>query len=43
VTLFVLKSVKTLSEAELSQFAKLYPHNAMPVQPLSDRVVQESK
>jgi carbonic anhydrase len=43
VTWFVLKSPNTLSEAELSQFAKLYPHNARPVQPLNDRSVQESK
>jgi len=43
VTWFVLKSVNALSEAELSQFAKLYPHNARPVQPLNDRIVKESK
>ena len=43
VTWFVLKHPVTESAVEVAQFAKLYPHNARPVQPLHGRVVQESK
>jgi carbonic anhydrase len=39
---FVLKSPTTLSNAEIAQFGKVYPHNARPTQPLNGRVIQES-
>jgi carbonic anhydrase len=42
VTWFVLKMPTTISTAELAVFAKLYPLNARPVQPLNGRVVQET-
>jgi carbonic anhydrase len=43
VTWFVLKTPTSISAAEIGQFAKIYAHNARPVQPLNDRVVQETK
>jgi len=36
---FVLKSPVSLSSAEISTFAKLYPSNARPLQPLSGRQI----
>ena len=42
VTWLVLKTAKTLSKEELESFARLYPHNARPVQPLNDRKVLAS-
>jgi carbonic anhydrase len=39
VTWFVLETPTTLSSSELAVFARLYPHNARPVQPLNDRKV----
>jgi carbonic anhydrase len=39
VTWFVLKTPETLSNRELTSFAKIYPNNARPVQPLNDRKV----
>jgi len=43
VTWFVLEQPVAVSATEIDQFAKLYPHNARPTQPLNDRTVQESK
>jgi carbonic anhydrase len=43
VTWFVLKTPVELSAAEIAAFAKLYPHNARPIQPLNGRPVLESK
>jgi carbonic anhydrase len=43
VTWFVLKTPVEASPAEVATFAKLYPHNARPVQPLNGRQVLESK
>jgi carbonic anhydrase len=43
VTWFVLKSPAQISKDQVAAFAKKYPHNARPVQPLNGRVVQMSK
>lgn len=43
VTWFVLKAPAELSKTEVAAFAKKYPHNARPVQPLNGRVVQMTK
>lgn len=43
VTWFVLKKPITLSEEQIDAFAKLYPNDARPVQPLNGRVVKESR
>jgi carbonic anhydrase len=43
VTWFVLKTPMEVSTEEISAFAKLYPHDVRPLQPLNGRVVQESK
>ena len=43
VTWFVLQHQGEVSKAEVDAFAKRYPHNARPVQPLNGRVVQASK
>jgi carbonic anhydrase len=43
VTWFVLKHPVTVTGEEIEQFAKLYRHDARPIQPLYDRVVLESK
>jgi carbonic anhydrase len=40
---FVLKAPATLSADELAAFAKIYPANARPPQPLNGRVVVSSK
>jgi carbonic anhydrase len=32
-----------LSSEQIDTFAKIYPHNARPIQPLGDRVVKASK
>jgi carbonic anhydrase len=42
VTWFVLKAPVQVSAEQVAAFSKRYPHNARPVQPLGDRVVQES-
>ena len=39
VTWFVLKSPTVVSADEIERFAKLYPMNARPVQPLNGREV----
>ncbi len=43
VTWFVLKTPMTISAADIGAFAKLYPHDVRPVQPLNGRVVKESQ
>ena len=43
VTWYVLKSHETLSGAQLATFAKLYPHNARPLQPANGREILETK
>jgi carbonic anhydrase len=42
VAWFVLKNPTTLSPGEIERFARLYPMNARPVQPLNGRVVRAS-
>jgi carbonic anhydrase len=39
----VLKTPMEVSTEEISAFAKLYPHDVRPLQPLNGRVVQESE
>jgi len=43
VTWYVLKSHETLSGEQLGTFAKLYPHNARPIQPANGREILETK
>jgi carbonic anhydrase len=43
VTWFVLKTPVDISAEEINAFAKLYPHDVRPVQPLNGRVVKESQ
>ena len=43
VTWFVLKEPLPISAEEIAQFAKLYPNDARPTQPLYDRVVKETR
>jgi carbonic anhydrase len=43
VTWFVLKKPITVSPAQISAFAKLYPDDVRPPQPLNGRVVKESR
>jgi carbonic anhydrase len=43
VTWFVLKTPVDISAEEISAFAKLYPHDVRPPQPLNGRVVKESR
>jgi carbonic anhydrase len=43
VTWFVLKTPIDISADEISAFAKLYPHDVRPPQPLNGRVVQETR
>jgi carbonic anhydrase len=38
-----LKTPTEISSAEIGQFARLYPHNARPVQPLNGRTVLKTK
>jgi len=42
VTWFVLKAPVTISKEQAAAFARLYEHNARPLQPLNGRVVRES-
>jgi carbonic anhydrase len=42
VTWFVLKIPVDISAKQIEAFAKLYPHNVRPLQPLNGRVVKES-
>ena len=43
VTWFVLKTPVEISQAQIDAFARLYPHDVRPIQPLNGRVVQESE
>ena len=43
VTWFVLKTPVNISAEQVDAFAKLYPHDVRPVQPLNGRVVKESQ
>jgi len=43
VTWFVLKTTDTLSSDEVAAFAKHYPMNARPLQPVNGREIKESK
>jgi carbonic anhydrase len=43
VTWFVLKTPMDISAEEINAFAKLYPHDVRPLQPLNGRVVKESQ
>jgi carbonic anhydrase len=43
VAWFVLKIPVDISAAQISAFAKLYPHDVRPVQPLNGRVVKGSR
>ena len=40
---FVLKTPLNISKEEISAFARLFPHDVRPVQPLNGRIVQESR
>lgn len=40
---FVLKTPATLSAKQIATFAKLWPNDARPVQPINGRVVEESR
>ncbi len=40
---FVLKTPMEISAEEIKAFAKVYPHDVRPVQPLNGRVVEESR
>jgi carbonic anhydrase len=39
----VLKTPMDISAEEISAFAKLYPHDVRPPQPLNGRVVKQSQ
>jgi carbonic anhydrase len=43
VTWFVLKTPITVSPEQIGAFAKLYPNDVRPLQPLNGRIVKESK
>lgn len=43
VTWFVLRTPVELPPAQIAAFARLYPHDVRPVQPLGDRVVRTSR
>jgi carbonic anhydrase len=43
VTWFVLKTPMEISAEQINAFAKLYPHNVRPIQPLNGRAVGEGK
>ena len=43
VTWLVMKEPVTISKEQAAAFARLYEHNARPIQPLNDRTVLESK
>ena len=40
---YILKAPMELSPAQIAAFAKLFPHDIRPIQPLNGRVVQESE
>jgi carbonic anhydrase len=43
VTWFVMKTAIEISSEQIDEFAKHYPHDVRPVQPLNGRVVEESQ
>jgi carbonic anhydrase len=43
VAWFVLKTPVDISAEQINAFARLYPHDVRPIQPLNGRVVQESQ
>jgi carbonic anhydrase len=43
VTWFVLQTPVEISPEEINAFAKLYPHDVRPIQPLNGRVVKQSQ
>jgi carbonic anhydrase len=43
VTWYVLKAPVNISAEEIEEFAKLYPHDVRPLQPLNGRVVKENQ
>jgi carbonic anhydrase len=43
VAWFVLKTPVEISAEQIKAFAKLYPHDVRPVQPLNGRIVKESR
>ena len=43
VTWFVLKTPVDISAEQINAFAKLYPHDVRPLQPLNGRAVKESR
>jgi carbonic anhydrase len=43
VTWFVLKTPVDISSEQIAAFAKLYPHDVRPVQPLNGRIIEESR
>ncbi len=43
VTWFVLRTPMTVSAEQIAAFARLYPHDVRPVQPLNGRVVEASR
>jgi carbonic anhydrase len=43
LTWFVLRTPTDVSHEQIDAFAKLYPHNARPIQPLNGRVVTGSR
>jgi carbonic anhydrase len=43
VTWFVLKTPVDVSREQIDAFAKLYPHDVRPLQPLNGRIVKESR
>jgi carbonic anhydrase len=43
LTWYVLKTPVDISAEQISAFARLYPHDVRPLQPLNGRVVKESR
>ena len=43
VTWFVLKTPVEVSAEQIQAYARLYPHDVRPLQPLNGRVVKESE
>jgi carbonic anhydrase len=39
----VLKTPVEISAQQVAAFAKLYPHDVRPLQPLNGRIVQETR
>lgn len=43
VTWFVLKAPAEISAEQILEFAKLYPHDVRPIQPLNGRIVKQTR